>query len=179
MRLVTYDTGRRPRVVSSRTTSSTPDFEGEMAAFVEAGAPMGDRTRVEGARLLAPLRPRSLRDFIGFRGNLENMSRRTGQPIPPNWKTTPGYFGPCIVTRDELDAPSLEMEVRVNGERWGGDTSANLLDQTIYPGDVLGSGTAAGGAGMGVDRLVQPDDVVGPEIEGIGVLRNRNGSKRG
>ena len=49
--------------------------------------------------------------------------------------------------------------------------------QTLYPGDVLGSGTAAGGSGLELDRWLQPGDVVEMEIEGIGVLRNRIGQK--
>jgi len=49
--------------------------------------------------------------------------------------------------------------------------------QRLYPGDVLGSGTAAGGSGLELDRWVQPGDVVEMEIQGIGVLRNRIGQK--
>ena len=32
-------------------------------------------------------------------------------------------LGPCIVTPDEIDLHDLELEVRVNGERWGGDST--------------------------------------------------------
>jgi 2-keto-4-pentenoate hydratase/2-oxohepta-3-ene-1,7-dioic acid hydratase in catechol pathway len=98
-------------------------------------------------------------------------------------------LGPCIVTADELDASDLRMTVRVNGEVWGEDTSAHMhhgfadliayssLAQTLYPGEVLGSGTAAGGSGLELDRWLKEGDVLELEIEGIGVLRNRVGTK--
>jgi 2-keto-4-pentenoate hydratase/2-oxohepta-3-ene-1,7-dioic acid hydratase in catechol pathway len=81
------------------------------------------------------------------------------------------------------------MRVRVNGELWGEDSSAHMHHtfaaliayasraQTLYPGEVLGSGTAAGGSGLELDRWLAPGDVVEMEIEGIGVLRNRIGQK--
>jgi 2-keto-4-pentenoate hydratase/2-oxohepta-3-ene-1,7-dioic acid hydratase in catechol pathway len=46
-------------------------------------------------------------------------------------------------------------------------------DDTIYPGDILGSGTVSGGCGLELDRWVRPGDSIELEIEGIGVLRNR------
>ncbi|MDQ3864752.1 MAG: fumarylacetoacetate hydrolase family protein [Actinomycetota bacterium] len=98
-------------------------------------------------------------------------------------------LGPCIVTADEVDANDLRMSVRVNGELWGQDNSKNMHHkfadmiayasqaQTIYPGEVFGSGTAAGGAGIETDRYLNEGDVVEMEIEGIGVLRNVIGKK--
>jgi hypothetical protein len=46
-------------------------------------------------------------------------------------------------------------------------------DDTIYPGDVIGSGTVGTGCGLELDRWVQPGAVIELEIEKIGVLRNR------
>jgi 2-keto-4-pentenoate hydratase/2-oxohepta-3-ene-1,7-dioic acid hydratase in catechol pathway len=98
-------------------------------------------------------------------------------------------LGPCIVTADEVDAGNLRMSVRVNGETWGADNSSSMHHkfadmisyasqaQTIYPGEVFGSGTAAGGSGLELDRWLQEGDVVELEIEGIGVLRNTIGKK--
>jgi 2-keto-4-pentenoate hydratase/2-oxohepta-3-ene-1,7-dioic acid hydratase in catechol pathway len=98
-------------------------------------------------------------------------------------------LGPCLVTADQLDATALTMRVRVNGELWGEDTSANMhhtfadmisyasRSQTLHPGEVLGSGTAAGGSGLELDRRLVPGDVVELEVEGIGVLRNPIGEK--
>ncbi|BBL80894.1 2-hydroxyhepta-2,4-diene-1,7-dioate isomerase [Rubrobacter xylanophilus] len=250
-------------------------FEGDMVAFIEAGAPVGETRPVEGARLLAPLRPRSMRDFLAFEGHLKNAFRRLGRPIPEEWYEVPAFYrgmpdtvigpeetipypyytgrldfelelaavigrrgkdilreeaegyifgytiwndlsardvqarelpigmgpakakdwdgsnvlGPCIVTADELDAGDLAMRVRVNGEEWGEDSSKNMHHefadmisyasraQTLYPGEVFGSGTAEGGAGIETDRYLNEGDVVELEIEGIGVLRNTVGKK--
>jgi 2-keto-4-pentenoate hydratase/2-oxohepta-3-ene-1,7-dioic acid hydratase in catechol pathway len=49
--------------------------------------------------------------------------------------------------------------------------------QTLYPGEVFGSGTAASGSGLELDRWLKAGDIVELEIEGIGVLRNRIGRK--
>ncbi len=48
---------------------------------------------------------------------------------------------------------------------------------TLRPGEVLGSGTAAGGSGLELDRWLAAGDVVELEIEGIGVLRTTIGHK--
>jgi 2-keto-4-pentenoate hydratase/2-oxohepta-3-ene-1,7-dioic acid hydratase in catechol pathway len=276
VKLVTYDAGTGPRVGALDDTGVVDlGFEGDMVAFIEAGAPVGERREAGEARLLAPLRPRSMRDFLAFEGHLKGALGRLGRPIPDEWYDVPAYYkgmpdtvigpeavipwpafadrldhelelaaviarrckdvpaaeagtaifgytiwndisardvqtrelpigmgpakakdwdgsnvlGPCLVTADELDAGGLRMEVRVNGERWGADTSASMhhsfadmiayasMGQTLYPGEVFGSGTAAGGSGLELDRALQPGDLVELEIEGIGVLRNPIGQR--
>ena len=79
--------------------------------------------------------------------------------------------------------------MRVNGEVWGEDTSAHMhhsfaamiayasRSQTLRAGEVLGSGTAAGGSGLELDRWLAEGDVVELEVEGIGVLRNTHRTK--
>jgi 2-keto-4-pentenoate hydratase/2-oxohepta-3-ene-1,7-dioic acid hydratase in catechol pathway len=276
VKLVTYDAGTGPRV-GALDDARVVDlgFDGDMVAFIEAGAPVGERREAGEARLLAPLRPRSMRDFLAFEGHLKGALGRLGRPIPDEWYDVPAYYkgmpdtvigpeavipwpafadrldhelelaaviarrckdvpaaeagtaifgytiwndisardvqtrelpigmgpakakdwdgsnvlGPCLVTADELDAGGLRMEVRVNGERWGADTSASMhhsfadmiayasMGQTLYPGEVFGSGTAAGGSGLELDRALQPGDLVELEIEGIGVLRNPIGQR--
>src|SRR5260370_20635875 len=61
-------------------------------------------------------------------------------------------LGPCIVTADEVDGGHLRLTVRVNGETWGGDSTAHMHHriedliayaspaQTLYPGEVIRSG---------------------------------------
>jgi 2-keto-4-pentenoate hydratase/2-oxohepta-3-ene-1,7-dioic acid hydratase in catechol pathway len=49
--------------------------------------------------------------------------------------------------------------------------------QTLHPGEVFGSGTAAGGSGLELDRWLREGDVVELEVEGIGILRNTIGRK--
>ena len=276
MKLVTYEAGEGPRVGMLEDDGVVDvGFGGDMIAFIEAGAPVASTRAVEGARLLAPLRPRSLRDFLTFEGHLNNALSRLGRPIPEEWFDVPAYYkgmpdtvigpdavipwprytdrldhelelaavigregtditrehalehvfgwtiwndvsardvqvrelpigmgpakakdwdgsnvlGPCIVTADELDGTSVRMAVRVNGETWGEDTSANMHHtfadliayasqaQRLYPGEVLGSGTAAGGSGIELDRRLGEGDVVELEVEGIGILRNTIGTK--
>ena len=98
---------------------------------------------------------------------------------------TGNTIGPYLVTADELDVSNLRMTAKINGETWTNSTSAgrqfsfeDLIvhvsqSETIYPGELWGSGTTTGGSGLELDRWVKPGDVVEFEIEGIGVLRNR------
>ena len=81
------------------------------------------------------------------------------------------------------------MTVRVNGETWGDARSSEMhhsfgeliayaaRSQTLYPGEVIGSGTAPGGSGLELDRRLQAGDVIEMEIEGIGLLRNTIGQR--
>jgi 2-keto-4-pentenoate hydratase/2-oxohepta-3-ene-1,7-dioic acid hydratase in catechol pathway len=249
-------------------------FDGDMVAFIENGAPIAKERPVAGARLLAPLVPRSFRDFLAFEGHLKNAYRNLGREVPAEWYEVPVYYrsmgttvtgpdtvlpwpsysrqldhelelaavigrpcrnvraedaldfvfgftiwndmsardvqrrelpigmgpakakewdgsnvlGPCLVTPDEIDLATLELEVRVNGERWGGDRIAAMhhsfgdliayaaQDQTLLPGEVFGSGTATGGSGLELDRWIQPGDVIEMEAGPIGVLRNTVGT---
>ena len=98
---------------------------------------------------------------------------------------TGNTIGPYLVTADELDVSNLRMVARVNGEVWTDSTSGgrqfsfeDLIvhvsqSETIYPGELWGSGTTTGGSGLELDRWLKPGDVVEFEIEGIGTLRNR------
>jgi 2-keto-4-pentenoate hydratase/2-oxohepta-3-ene-1,7-dioic acid hydratase in catechol pathway len=276
MKYVTYESGARLRVGVLRGDQIfDADFDGDMVAFISAGAPVGRLTPVEDARLRAPLRPRTLRDFLAFEGHLKNAYRNLGREIPPEWYEVPAYYkglpdtvigpeeeipwpsysaqldhelelaviigregrnipaarvaeyifgytiwndvsardvqrkelpvgmgpgkakdwdgsnvlGPCIVTPDEINPSDLRLTVRVNGEVWGSDTTANMhhtfasmieyasRDLTLRPGEVLGSGTAAGGSGLELNRWLQPGDVIEMAAEGIGVLRNTIGRR--
>jgi 2-keto-4-pentenoate hydratase/2-oxohepta-3-ene-1,7-dioic acid hydratase in catechol pathway len=93
MRLVTYDAGEGPRV-GALENGGVADlgFEGDMVAFIAAGAPAGELRPVEDARLLAPLRPRSLRDFLAFEGHMKQALGRLGRPIPDEWYQVPAYY---------------------------------------------------------------------------------------
>lgn len=104
---------------------------------------------------------------------------------------TGNAFGPWIVTRDELPDPyALKMESRINGEVQGTGLLGGMQhkfedciafvsrDETLWPGDVLGSGTMGNGCGFETGRYLVPGDVIEIEIEGIGILRNRIGARR-
>ncbi|GGE72266.1 fumarylacetoacetate hydrolase family protein [Priestia taiwanensis] len=103
-------------------------------------------------------------------------------------------FGPYLVTKNELepyrlgDVFDLQMTAKVNGIVL---TEGNMQtihysfakmiarasqDVTLYPGDVIGSGTVGNGCllelGEEVHRWLLPGDVVELEITGLGVLKN-------
>ncbi|MBI2316023.1 MAG: fumarylacetoacetate hydrolase family protein [Betaproteobacteria bacterium] len=99
---------------------------------------------------------------------------------------TGNVLGPWIVTRDEIGDPhALDMEARINGERWGGGNSRGMYHkfedmlafisraETLHPGEVIASGTVGTGCGLEQDRYLSPDDVIELEIKAIGILRNR------
>ncbi|MBV9368151.1 MAG: fumarylacetoacetate hydrolase family protein [Solirubrobacterales bacterium] len=277
MKLVTYDAGAGPRVGLLRgETIRDAGFDGDMVALIEAAAPVQEGEEVmPRPRLLAPLRPRSLRDFLAFEGHLQGAYRGLGREIPSEWYEVPAYYkgmpdtvigpddevpwpsytdqldhelelaavigrrvrdvraedaagcifgytiwndlsardvqrreapiglgpgkakdwdgsnvlGPCLVTADEFDASAARMTVRVNGAVWGESSTAAMHHsfadmiayasqaQTLHPGEVIGSGTAAGGSGLELDRWLQPGDLVELEVEGVGVLRSTIGAK--
>jgi 2-keto-4-pentenoate hydratase/2-oxohepta-3-ene-1,7-dioic acid hydratase in catechol pathway len=95
-------------------------------------------------------------------------------------------LGPVIVTRDELGDPyNLRMQARVNGETWC-DSNSNTIHwtfsdmiahiskgETLYPGEVIGSGTVGLGCGLEHLRFLNHGDIVELEIEKIGVISNR------
>jgi 2-keto-4-pentenoate hydratase/2-oxohepta-3-ene-1,7-dioic acid hydratase in catechol pathway len=94
-------------------------------------------------------------------------------------------LGPCIVTADAFDLAGARMEARVNGERWGGGSTASMTtsfaqliafistSETLHAGELLGSGTVGTGCGLELGRRLQSGDVVELEVEGIGILRNQ------
>lgn len=94
-------------------------------------------------------------------------------------------LGPWIVTSDELGDPqTLRVEVRVNGEtRATGDTKEMLFsfeeilayasqNETIYAGEVFGSGTVGNCCGAEVGRFLEDGDMVELVVDRIGALRN-------
>lgn len=116
------------------------------------------------------------------------MREMPGQLGPAKGKDfdTGNILGPWILTADEVAHPAaLNMELRVNGERWGGGNSSAMqhdfaailahisASETLYPGEVIGSGTVGTGCGLELGRRLAPGDVFELEIEKIGVLRNR------
>jgi 2-keto-4-pentenoate hydratase/2-oxohepta-3-ene-1,7-dioic acid hydratase in catechol pathway len=286
MKLVTYRGGSVSRVgVQLADGVHDAGFAGDMVSLIERWEEVREQVAnhsttspaVAGAVLLAPLRPRSLRDFLSFEDHLKSVMTNLGRPIAPEWYQIPAYYkgmpdtvigpeeeipwpaytekldhelelaivigksgkditreralehvfgytiwndmsardvqtkelpigmgpakakdwdgsnvlGPCIVTADAADISDLRLTVRVNGETWGGDTTARMHHkvqdliayasqaQTLYPGEVLGSGTATGGSGVELNRWLAPGDVIEMEADGIGILRNRVGRPGG
>jgi 2-keto-4-pentenoate hydratase/2-oxohepta-3-ene-1,7-dioic acid hydratase in catechol pathway len=119
---------------------------------------------------------------------------------PAKGKDFATSFGPYLVTKDELEAKrtgdrfDLKMTAKVNGKLLSKGnykdiyyTFADMIeraskDVTLYPGEVIGSGTVGTGCilelGTETHRWLQAGDEVELEIEGLGVLRNKVASTR-
>jgi 2-keto-4-pentenoate hydratase/2-oxohepta-3-ene-1,7-dioic acid hydratase in catechol pathway len=126
--------------------------------------------------------------FNDFSARDAQYVEMAGQLGPAKGKDfdTGNALGPWIVTADEIGDPyNLKMEARINGERWGGGSSGDMhhkwpavlahisASETLYAGEVIGSGTVGTGCGLELGRQLKHGDVVELEIERIGVLRNR------
>ena len=124
-----------------------------------------------------------MNDFSARDIQRREMKVRLGPAKGKDWATG---LGPWLVTTDEIGDPySLEMTARINGELWSRGNSSSMFwkfeqmiefltqDDTVWPGDVIGSGTVGTGCGLELDRWVKRGDVMELEIERIGVLRNR------
>lgn len=93
-------------------------------------------------------------------------------------------IGPWIVTADELDLTNMKMTARYNGDvigegnvgdmyhNWGRIVEHLSRSETIYAGEVVGSGTVGPGTLAETGKSLKPGDVVEFAIEGIGTLRS-------
>jgi len=126
--------------------------------------------------------------FNDFSARDEQYIEMQGQLGPAKGKDfdTGNALGPWITTADELGDPqNLRMQARVNGETWSDGWSRGMkhgfadivayasLEETLYPGEILGSGTVGGGCGNEQGRFLKHGDEIELEVSGIGVLRNR------
>lgn len=113
---------------------------------------------------------------------------------PAKGKDFATSIGPWIVTADELPSLDLECRAYVNDELIGDDrlssmhwTFAQMIqhasrDSVVLAGDLLASGTTGGGGclaelwgrnGSQTPPPLEPGDVVGLEVSGIGILQSR------
>lgn len=104
-------------------------------------------------------------------------------------KTWAGAMGATITTADEILPvwDTLTGSVRVNGDLWTRGTTAGSRwspvdavgyasrDETLYPGDVLSSGTLPGCCGLEMRRFPRPGDCIDLQIDRIGTLRTELG----
>ena len=124
-----------------------------------------------------------MNDFSARDIQRKEMKVRLG---PAKGKDFATAIGPVLVTPDEIGDPyNLKMTARINNEVWSEGNSGSMyhrfekmiafasMEETLYPGDLIGSGTVGTGCGLELDRWVKPGDVIEFEIEKIGVLRNR------
>jgi 2-keto-4-pentenoate hydratase/2-oxohepta-3-ene-1,7-dioic acid hydratase in catechol pathway len=161
--------------------SNRLDFELEFGAFI--GKPGRDIARERAREHIF-----GYTIFNDISARDEQVLEMPGQLGPGKGKDfdTGNILGPCLVTADEIPDPyTLEMEVRVNGERWGGGNSSQMRwkfedciahvsrSETLVSGEFFGSGTVGSGCGLESMRFLENGDVVELEVTGIGILRNR------
>lgn len=105
---------------------------------------------------------------------------------PASGKDFANGLGPCIVTADEIPDPyALTMIARVNGREVARGGTAGMhytfedliahisRGHSLYPGELLCSGTVGGGCAIEAGITLCSGDVIELEVERIGVLRNR------
>ena len=124
-------------------------------------------------------------DFSARDAQRVEMEGRLG---PAKGKSFDGgnVLGPWIVTPDEIGDPyKLKMEARVNGETRSRGTTEGMLfpfeeiiahvtrDETLMPGEFIGSGTVGNGCGLELGLYLEHGDTIELEVEKIGVLRNK------
>ncbi len=118
----------------------------------------------------------------------KEMALRMG---PAKGKDFANVFGPYLVTKDEVDPKKdFLIKVKVNGEvwseghfkdqYWGFPLMLSYISQeeTVYPGDILGSGTFYKGCGLDLDRWIKPGDILELEVQSLGVLKNIVGNPK-
>ena len=124
-----------------------------------------------------------MNDFSARDIQRKEMKVRLG---PAKGKDFATALGPAIVTTDDIGDPyNLRMTAKINGELWSEGNSGSIfhsfekmiafasLEETLSPGDIIGSGTVGTGCGLELDRWVKPGDIIELEIEKIGVLKNK------
>jgi 2-keto-4-pentenoate hydratase/2-oxohepta-3-ene-1,7-dioic acid hydratase in catechol pathway len=157
--------------------SNLMDYELEIAAIV--GTEGTDIPAEEAEEYIAGytvFNDFSARDIQG-----QEMQGRLG---PAKGKDFANAMGPYLVTADEFDPETAEVRAEVNGEVWSegspGEMYHSFADivehvsqsETLYPGDVLGSGTVGEGCGLELGEFLDSGDTVTLHAEGIGTLEN-------
>jgi 2-keto-4-pentenoate hydratase/2-oxohepta-3-ene-1,7-dioic acid hydratase in catechol pathway len=182
-----YYITNRFSVRGTNTTVKWPHYSQVMDYELEFGI----ITRNKGANISAA----KAKDHIFGYTIFNDFSARDAQRIemegrlgPAKGKSFDGgnVMGPWIVTPDEIGDPyKLKMEARVNGEvRCQGISDGMLFsfeeiiahvtkDETLMPGEFIGSGTVGNGCGLELGWYLEHGDSIELEVEKIGILKNR------
>jgi len=158
------------------------DWEGELAVIMSKPA-----FRVSKEKALDYVFGYSIMYDVSDRGS---GSRKDPMFVGPDWfsgKSRDGAapFGPFIVPKEFMSNPhDIHIMTRVNGVvKQDGNTSDMIYDvehqvayissiMTLYPGDVISSGTMGGvGVARKPPEFLKPGDVVEISIDGIGTLK--------
>ena len=168
--------GPREDVLLPAGVSSQIDYEAELAVVIGKGGKNIPRAW-------------ALEHVFGYTV-VNDVTARDVQMRHQQWDMGKSFdtfcpMGPWIATADEFDGTRTRVRCWVNGElRQDGPTENMIFDIpflietisrgiTLYPGDVIATGTPAGvGMGMQPPRYLAAGDVVRVEVEGLGVIEN-------
>lgn len=182
-----YYKGNRFSVIGTETDILWPsyskklDFELELGVFIGATgkniAPKNAAAHIFGYCIFNDMSARDAqyREYPVRLGPAKGKDFDTGN-----------VMGPWLVTADEVGDPyDLTMVVRVNGEEWGRGNSGSMhhkfedmiahasKEETLHPGEFLGSGTVGNGCGLEHNRWIKAGDIIEMEVSKLGTLRNR------
>jgi 2-keto-4-pentenoate hydratase/2-oxohepta-3-ene-1,7-dioic acid hydratase in catechol pathway len=157
--------------------SSQIDYESELAVIIGRGGRDISRSRAM--------------DHVFGYTIVNDVTARDVQMRHQQWDLGKSFdtfcpMGPWIVTADELDGRATRVRGWVNGALRQDGLTKDLIHDipslietcsrgiTLYPGDVIATGTPAGvGMGMKPSQWLKTGDVMRIEIDGIGVIENK------
>lgn len=181
-----YYKANRFAVAGPETEVIWPDYSKVMDYELEIGMVMG--------RTGCDISAEKAADHIFGYTIFNDLSARDTQMVEMQGLLGPGkskdfdsanILGPCIVTADAFNPAGARMIARINGETVSDGSSGDMYysfgdliafisrHETLYAGEILGSGTVGKGCGLETGRFLASGDVLELEVEGIGVLRNR------
>lgn len=152
------------------------DYEGELAIVIgKGGWNIKESSALDHVFGYSCFNDGSIRDFQF------NHCVSVGKNFPST-----GGFGPCVVTRDEIQDPSkLMLVTRVNGKQVQGRGTSDMIFDVqkiiayvsswteLSPGDVIATGTPEGvGFARKPPLWLKAGDLVEVDISQIGVLSN-------
>ena len=180
-----YYKANRFSVIGHRQPIIKPQYTEKLDFELEFGCFLG--------RAVKNVSPDEAEDAIFGYSIFNDMSARDiqsremqGQLGPAKGKDfdTGNVIGPCVVTSDGFDPYNCTMVARINGaevcrghtssmsRKFGEVISYMSQDETLVPGEFIGSGTVGGGCGLEIGRYLEIGDTIELEVEGIGVLSN-------
>ncbi len=176
----------RGTIIGAHDTVQLPEFSRKVDWEAEIGMVIGRQARrVSAENAMDHVAGFTILNDLSAR----DLMKRQDVPFLFDWIgqkcfDTACPMGPWITPRSDIPDPhNLKMELCVNGEVKQSSSSSEMIFRcetqiaylsqhvTLYPGDVIATGTPAG-CGMPHGTFLQDGDVVEITIEGLGQLRN-------
>jgi 2-keto-4-pentenoate hydratase/2-oxohepta-3-ene-1,7-dioic acid hydratase in catechol pathway len=185
-----YYKGNPRSVVGDQTQVRWPDYSRQLDFELELAAYVGQEgSNIDESTALRHIAGYSLFNDVSARDVQGGEIRSRMGPSKSKDFDTGNILGPWIATPEEIDIDDLSVTVRVNGEIWSQGSTRDMHhrfarmisfisnSETLYPGDVIGSGTVPGCCGLELNRWIQPGDVVELAAPGLGRLTNKIGEQ--